>query len=345
MKEIIQMGWQRDPLHHRRVCAVLVAISLFGGGSLLTRDAHAKDDPKVLFQQATTLIEKKDCKGAEPLLQRVYSETKSPNALLYIARCARDEKRLPEAYQTYGQVIVESSAERYEKTREAATLERKELESQIGRVTVSVAGLPVGALVTVNGKATTEFDSVMAVLPGQVAVNATARGFQPFQEVQMVKEGSAATFKVVLKPEAVAVVEPTPTPSEPIKKTVMTGGELRWVGVGLVGLGVVGMGTFVVARVGGDTTYRDLEEKCVKDACTEKSFNDGKSSGKTLDTLANVGLIGGAVALVAGGILIAVGGPKEKAVVERASLKPKPKTSPTVTPYLGLSAVGVTGTF
>jgi hypothetical protein len=249
-------------------CSALLVVST--SSTWVHAAPDAKFDAKAAFKQATALIDKKDCKGALPLLAKVYEATKSPNALLYSARCTRDEKRLPEAYDLFGAVIKESSDPKYEETRDAAAQERVTLEAQIARVTA--ANPPQGLVVELNGKPlpADKLGSVLALEPGNVVVTAKAAGYELFKEEMPAKEGSSLTIKIVLKVESQGSDTPTPTPQAQPTKPTSTGGGLRLAGIGVLGVGVVGVGTFVVTRILGDAKYSDLQTNCVEARCPQR---------------------------------------------------------------------------
>jgi hypothetical protein len=67
------------------------------------------------------------------------------------------------------------------------------------------------------------------------------------------------------------------------------------------GVGVAGLGLFTVAGIMANSTYSDLSESC-GGPCPPDRQGD-VDAGKTEQTLANIGLIVGAVGLAAGATL------------------------------------------
>jgi uncharacterized membrane protein YdfJ with MMPL/SSD domain len=65
------------------------------------------------------------------------------------------------------------------------------------------------------------------------------------------------------------------------------------------GVGVVGLGLFIGAGTSANATYSDLEDACGNRPCPVSRQGD-IDSGKTMQTLANVGLVVGGVGLGAG---------------------------------------------
>ena len=117
------------------------------------------------------------------------------------------------------------------------------------------------------------------------------------------------------------------------------------IGVGLVGFGVAGA---FAAKAGSkhsdaDTLYNDtykcnIPGNCVKDRQAQiQGLDDQANAAKKT---ANLGVVIGAVGLVGGATLLILssgkGGGKEKASAPPAT---------TVTPWIGLSSAGLSGTF
>jgi hypothetical protein len=78
------------------------------------------------------------------------------------------------------------------------------------------------------------------------------------------------------------------------------------------GIGVVGLATFGIFGLLNSSTYSDLQSSCPNNVCPPGKAED-ISNGRTQQTIANVGLIVGAVGLVAGVTLFVLGTPKKKA--------------------------------
>ncbi len=89
------------------------------------------------------------------------------------------------------------------------------------------------------------------------------------------------------------------------------GGGVRIAGFVIAGLGVAGMGAFAGAGLAAKSKFSTVETECGNARCTDSKYGDVIDSGKTLQTIANVGLGVGIAGLVGGALMIAVGGPSK----------------------------------
>src|SRR5690606_36414471 len=87
---------------------------------------------------------------------------------------------------------------------------------------------------------------------------------------------------------------------------------LRTIGFVAAGVGVAGLAAFAIAGSMAKSEFDTLEEECGSARCTDPKYADNVDSGKRMQTIANIGLIVGAVGVVAGGTLIVLGGPSKK---------------------------------
>jgi len=105
-----------------------------------------------------------------------------------------------------------------------------------------------------------------------------------------------------------------------------------------VGIGVLGMGTFAVSGILANERFSDIEEECSGNRCPDESYNDSIQAGRTMDTVANVGLAVGLLGLVTGGVLIAID--LATAEPEVAPSAPAPKHAFWIEGGPGRSSVG-----
>lgn len=296
------------------------------------KDAEAR----AAFRKAVGLYDKKDFASALPIFMQVHEQLHSPNAMLYIARCQRELKRLTEAWESFGAVarlantqVTKDAA--YEETRDAALAEAAAIEPSISRVTLVVDDPPPDLVVEVDGKpiAPERFGTVMAFMPGKLMVTARAPERRDFKNEVVLREGASLQVTIALKKEGeleAGIVIAPPPPKE-------TGGDIRTLGFVVAGVGVVGATMFVITRLMGDSEFEEMEQACGQGQCSQTNFENRKKSGETLDLLANVGLVVGGVGLIAGGLMIAFGGKK--------IIQPMPKTGFV----WGPTSVGYRGTF
>jgi hypothetical protein len=281
-------------------------------------DARAEGDPakeaaaKQHFKSGRALFNDGKYEAALAEFEKVYEATESPNAHLLIARCHRELGDLPEAYDHMRATIREAeSAEdkaRYAATHEAATAELKELAEQVGLVTVTLSGQPDGATVTVAERPVPVADlkDPVAVKPGAVTVQAGAPGTDPVMARLTIEAGETKTVELALSAQS------APTPPEDDSEGVEdegTGspGTLQTAGLVGLGIGAAGLITFAITGSMAQSKYHELESECGDYRCTDPSLQDTVDSGRTLETVANVGLIVGAVGIVAGTTLLVMG--------------------------------------
>ena len=260
-----------------------------------------------LYREAKLLYDSGEYKTALETFRQVDALLKSPNARLYIARCLRELDRLPEAFEemTAAAQLAAAKAEtddHYLRTRDAAAAEREAMIGRIGRIVVAVADPPDGLEVIIAGRKLRqgELDRPIAVDPGRVRIRAEAPDHKPYSVNFDIEAGALETVPVTLS----AIRDDT---------VVETTGGLGWQIGGFVGLGVgaAGMAVFAVTGLMANSSFAQLEDECGNAACTDASYNDIIDEGQTLDTVANVGVIVGAVGLAAGAAMLIFGWPRD----------------------------------
>ena len=110
------------------------------------------------------------------------------------------------------------------------------------------------------------------------------------------------------------------------------------------GVGVAGLAVFTIAGLVSQSTYSDLEDSCGNGPCSSQDDIDKIDSGRSQQTIANVGLVVGLLGIGAGVTLfvLSLGGNKSEAKTGQArALPPTPK--PEL--YIGASHAGLRGKF
>lgn len=268
----------------------------------------------VRFKTAQELYNKGDFAGALILFRDVSETTKSPNARFYIARCLRELGKLGEAYEEMTIAIREAdqgstSADRYVATRDAAASERAALGSKVALLTIAVADMPSGLVLKVGDRTIdlSRLRDPIGLSPGAVVVEASAPSMEPFRKELTIAAGGSETLAVVMRPAApTGKLSPDAKPA-----TVKSGGVVRLAGYGVVGLGVAGFVTLAVAGSMADSKYQTVYDACGGVRCVDAKSADEISSGKTLETVANIGLGVGIVGALGGAAMVVFGGPKE----------------------------------
>jgi hypothetical protein len=304
------------------------------------------------FTAGKQAIEGKNFERAAMELRASLDVVDSPNARLELARTLRGDGKLGEAWVEYGRVIetatkLATTEERYYKTAEAATTERADVEPKLAFVTVTVANAPPTASLKVGGRVipTEQQGGPIVAPPGAVdvvladdsgkelarqTVNATVGQKTPvsLDANAPALAGGKATLNTGDDDKPGTGDQPPPPPEapHPFDKT-----KLRPVAYVAGGVGVAGLATFAIFGLMSNSTFSDLQSACppAHGGCPPNAGKSGEiSSGQTQQTVANIGLVVGAVGVAAGVTLFFVSMPP-KAPVANAALVVAPG-------YLGL---------
>jgi hypothetical protein len=284
-----------------------------------------------------------------------YDVVASPNTRFSIARCLRDMNRLPEAYIEFGKTDAEATAAaasdpRYAQTADAAKKEQDAVATQIGLVTVTITNADPDATLTVAGAAVDRASWTLAVpvAPGAIEVVLSSGGKQIAKQSVTVAAGEKKVVAidakpVVAPPPVVPVVPPTTAkggvahdddddnPWEKQQKQQAASAalapvaetnpraKLRPYAYVAGGVGAAGLLTFAIFGLLEKSTYSGLQTDCPNHVCPSSKFSD-VSTGQTQQTVANIGLIVGAVGVAAGATLFVLSLPKSSASSSSASL-------------------------
>jgi hypothetical protein len=244
----------------------------------------------------------------------------SPNARLELARTLRDSGSPSDAFAEYGRVIdgatkLAAKEERYAKTAEAATSERAELEPKLAFVVVTLAHAPDDAALKVGGRAIprAEASGPIVVPAGAVdVVLSDASGKEIARQTVNATVGQKTPVTLDGRPTAPAPQGDTkpdpddkpPEDAQPAEPVAPTGGAstLRPYAYVAGGVGVAGLAMFTVFGLMDNSTYSDLQSACPHNQCPASKQSE-VDNGRTQQTLANVGLVVGAVGVAAGATL------------------------------------------
>ncbi|AKT42655.1 tetratricopeptide repeat protein [Chondromyces crocatus] len=327
---------------------ILLLASVLSAVVAPTAAAADKLSPTQKFAAAQDMADNGKCEEALPIFRETLKTTQSPNARLYVARCLLALGHLPEAYDEMSATLRDASARadtepRYAPTRDSAAAELVQIERRVGRLIIAVANPPPGVAVFLDGNEVPQnrVGYPIAVMPGRSSVTVTAPDREPMTRKLAVGAGEIKTVAVALK-SVDERGEPSPssiseTTSEPEADTGRRGGGVRIAGYAVAGLGVAGMALFGVTGMMAQSKFKSLEEECGGVRCTDAKYADTVDSGKTLDLLANIGLIAGASALTIGGAMILFGGPSSEVEATAKSQQRPRKALPTTTATAGFS--------
>ena len=288
---------------------------------------------KSQFEKGSGLFKSNKHKEALEAFRASYKAVASPNSHLYIARCLNQLGQKVEAYLEFDAVVTEAqtAGEKYAATGETAKGERDELGAKLALVTANIASPAPGATLTIGGKTVPEdrWGKPYPAMPGSVDVTLEAPGKPAVKESVSAKAGESKTVSLSL---------PTGDTSggEVSSGGDISGGDtgadttpassgtspLRLPAYIAAGVGVAGFVTFAVAGAMSKSTYSDLEQACGASPCPADRASD-VSAGKTQQTVANVGLVVGAVGIAAGATLFVLslrGGKKAEPAAAKTEL-------------------------
>jgi len=235
----------------------------------------------------------------------------SPNARLYVARCMREMGELIDAYNEFGHVEADAKAlaerePRYAQTAQSAADERADLKNSLAFVTFAIKNAsPETTLKIGNEEIQREaWIGTRVVMPGTLEITVHTPPNPPKQHLLTLAAGESKTFEVDAvpppppAPPPVDVAPPAPHPAEKLRPFAYVAG----------GVGAAGVLTFVIAGAMANSTYSSLKSDCNDGPCPPSRADD-ISSGRTQQTIANVGLVVGLVGIAAGTTLFFVSAP------------------------------------
>jgi hypothetical protein len=285
------------------------------------------------FRVADDLYDAKRFEEALTAYRASYDIVASPNSRLMIGRVLRELGRVEEAYRELEGTLADAEAaakkdDKYEDTQRAAQAELDALKQRVAFLTIQVSNAPAGSKLSVgNREVSLEAAASKPVIvpPGPVRVEVTLpSGSKVLRELTL-EAGGAKSLEINVEPgapEKPPVTEAPPTTdTEPTSVTADTSepSSLRTWAYVAGGVGVVGLATFAIFGVMNNSKFSDLDESCTDGHCPPERSDD-IDSGKTYQTIANIGLVVGGVGLAAGATLFVLSsGKTEKRASSRAT--------------------------
>lgn len=287
----------------------------------------------------------------------------APTLTLGLARTQAKLGKLVAAQESYNKIIREwgdkpNAQPAFKDALEAAKSEVGAVSSRVASVVISIDGaVPPNAQVTLDGTPvnTAALGLKRPVDPGAHVVKASAEGYKPAEASFEVKEGGSAETKLKLEKDANAVAATTPaaggattTPAGGDTGTTAPpekgGNSNKTLAIAAFGVGGAGLVFGAVTGLIAMGKHSDLEKSCPNGLCPSSAQSD-VDSYKTMGTLSTIGFIVAGVGAGAGAVLLLTGGSSKQTGSTPNGHFATVKTSPTVTPYLGVGGGGVAGTF
>jgi hypothetical protein len=327
-----------------------VSVAAAQGAAVDTANEEQKRTAQRNFENGMKAQKKGQHEAAYTAFKASYEAVASPNSHLMLARALVELGRLEEAYVEYESTLEEAqsaaaSDKKYEQTAQASKTELADVRSKLALLTVQVTGAGDGDRLTVRGREIprSQWGKPIPVMPGSVRVElTTASGQEAVEEVNAEAGGSPS---VTLAPPAAgsSSVSSEGGGAEGSAEAELDTGSTSmrtWAYVA-GGVGVAGLITFGVFGALNNSKHGKLEDECPGGVCP-KELEDDADTGRTYQTIANVGLGVGIVGIAAGTVLFLLSGSEEK-TARRSSTQAA--SAPRLNLHVGPRAVSVQGSF
>ena len=306
-------------------CALAPRGAAGAGADPATASAKQKVDAQRKFDHGRELSAAGRYPEALAEFQASFEIVASPNTHFSIARTLAYMGQPAEAYVEFGKTITEAQAaapkdKRYAQTAEAADAEQRDLGAKLAFLVVSVEHGD-GATVKVGER---EIDRAalrdpIPVIPGTVTVVVSSGGTEIAHQSVTLAIADRKTIVLDAQPKP---AEPAPAPEAPREQPVVVVDTsprgLRTAAYIAGGVGVAGLATFAIFGSLEKSSYNQLNDACHGGPCPERA--DDIATGRSRQTIANVGLGAGIVGLAAGAVLFVVSAPPKAPTTARASI-------------------------
>jgi hypothetical protein len=275
-----------------------------------------REQAQARFMRGKELLAKKQYDQALAEFRASHDIVSSPNTRLEIARCLRAMGRPVAAYAELGRTAVEAKEmvaqdNRYQRAYDSATAERAELEPQLGFVSLTIQNPTDETTVTVGGEQIRRaaWSEPAPVVAGATDIVVSTPGHAPVKRSVTLAAGQRQALSIDAQSgEPVGGPPPPPPPEAPAPPPPSASPLRTWAYVA-GGIGVAGIATFAVAGLMAKSTYDDLNGACHGGPCPPDKSGE-ISSGKTQQTIANVGLVVGIAGVATGATLFVLSLPK-----------------------------------
>jgi hypothetical protein len=299
---------------HRYLLPFLSVVTLLAA----TQPAHAvgvdpaeatlvqREQAQSLFKKGRILFQRERYDEAIVQFRASHDIVASPNTRLLIARCLRESGKLVEAYVEFGRTAIEAEEleqgdPRYARAARAGAAERKALEPELGFVSITIVNAgPESVLHVADEKIKrVAWNEPIPVMPGDVHISIESPGYLPANETVVVKAGHPIEVTIDARANPVRGAHEDSSPDAKVDASASTQGRnLRPYAYVAGGIGVAGLATFTIAGLMARSSFNDLEESCQGSCPPDRQ--DDIDSGRSKQTIANVGLVIGVVGLAAG---------------------------------------------
>jgi hypothetical protein len=332
------------------VAVALFTASAAGAGATLQAATDAqKKEAGESFQRGAKAFEAGSYEQALRDFETSYGAVASPNSHLMLARALVKLNRLGEAYRHFEETVTESQAaasldKKYAAAGDAATVELQDLKTKVGTIQVTVSGAGPNDILEVEGRTIdrAHWGDPVIVAPGTVKV-VLRSGDVGGESAKEVNVAAGATANVDLAPTMAPTAAP-PSSEAHAELDTSKGMNKRTLAYIAGGVGVAGVLTFAIFGAMNNSKFGDLEDQCTDNVCP-KDLESDADSGRTYQTVANVGLVVGVVGLGAGTVLYLLSNNDERAGASSASAPTRKKPARLPRVDVGLGWVNVAGSF
>ncbi|HVJ15621.1 MAG TPA: hypothetical protein VM686_09270 [Polyangiaceae bacterium] len=278
-----------------------------------TEDKEAVKRARDQFTQALSLQTAGDWAGALTLLKEVATIKPTPQVRFNIALCEEKLGRLVAALGDYELAAVDARESDAGQVAQEVDARLESLKARIPKIVVQRGAGAENATIMLDGVAIGDslVGAPIPADPGPHVVDASATGFKSFKQALRLQETQTETVTVVLEPipegEKVALGGPSAQSS--------SSATLRTVGIVTTGVGaasLIASGVFFYLR---GQTINDLDSACPDRNTCPESERSTFDKGKTYNTVGNVTLAIGAVAVAAGIPMIVLGSSSSETAV------------------------------
>lgn len=188
----------------RGLAAGLTVLALLAVASGAAAQQDDTERARELFVEGVDLAEQGHWHEAADRFRRTLELKSTPQVKYNLALALQNTGELTRAAELLEE--VEQSEETDRRLKRDARRTREELEPKLGSLTVSVAGDPAGASVTLDGEELPpeDWDRSIAADPGTHELVLSARGRESSRQTVTVEEGGSAEVTLVPGPEAAA---------------------------------------------------------------------------------------------------------------------------------------------
>lgn len=268
---------------------------------LASASDEAKAKASAHYTQGMASYQAGDTAAALAEFELSYQTVNSPNSHLMVAKSLIDLGRYAEAHRALDETLAQATqAEardpKYAQTRQAAQEELARVEAHLVKLKLTVSGVEPSASVRVNDTeyGPEELSHPIVVAPGQLTLTLIDKGENV--ATQSLEGRAGETLHLTLAPasEPKTPTAATATPIPAASKRPFP--HRRTTAYVAGGIGVAGALTFGVFGLLNHAKYSDVQDQCSDNLCSD-DVRDDAERGHTYQTIANVGLIVGAVGL------------------------------------------------